>query len=51
LWLRQGRPADAVALLAPVYDRFTDGRGDADAVEARQLLDTLLADAGPTART
>jgi class 3 adenylate cyclase/predicted ATPase len=50
LWQRQGRPADAFALLMPVYDRFTEGRGDADAIEARKLLDALSADAGPAAR-
>ncbi len=41
----QGRPADAIACLQPVYDRFTEGFGTADLIAAKQLLDDL-ADAG-----
>jgi predicted ATPase len=37
----QGRPAAAVAVLQPVYDRFTEGFDTADLVAARQLLDEL----------
>jgi predicted ATPase len=42
---RQGRPADAIACLQPVYDRFTEGFGTADLIAAKQLLDEL-SDAG-----
>jgi tetratricopeptide (TPR) repeat protein len=41
----QGRRADAVASLEPVYDRFTEGFGTADLTAAKRLLDEL-ADAG-----
>jgi predicted ATPase len=37
----RGRPADAMALLQPVYDRFTEGFDTADLVVARALLDAL----------
>ena len=37
----QGRLADAVACLQPIYDRFTEGFGTADLVAAKQLLDDL----------
>jgi predicted ATPase/DNA-binding winged helix-turn-helix (wHTH) protein len=37
----QGRPADAIACLQPVYDRFTEGFGTADFIAATQLLDEL----------
>jgi hypothetical protein len=37
----QGHPADAIAHLRPVYDRFTEGFGTADLVAAKQLLDEL----------
>jgi predicted ATPase len=37
----QGRPADATALLQPVYDKFTEGLDTADPRRARALLDTL----------
>ena len=37
----QGRPADAIACLQPVYDRFTEGFGTADLIAAKQLLDEL----------
>jgi predicted ATPase len=37
----QGRSAEAIALLQPVYDRFTEGFDTADLKEARLLLDAL----------
>jgi predicted ATPase len=37
----QGRSADALALLQPVYDRFTEGFDTADLKTAKALLDTL----------
>ena len=37
----QGRPADATALLQPVYDRFTEGFDTADLKTAKALLDSL----------
>jgi predicted ATPase len=37
----QGRPADAMALLGPVYDRFTEGFDTADLKAAKALLDAL----------
>jgi predicted ATPase len=37
----QGRPADAMALLQPVYDRFTEGFDTSDRKAAKALLDAL----------
>jgi hypothetical protein len=37
----QGRSADAIALLRPVYDRFTEGFDTADLKAAKALLDAL----------
>jgi predicted ATPase len=37
----QGRSADAMALLQPIYDQFTEGFGTADLKAAKALLDTL----------
>jgi predicted ATPase len=37
----QGRSADALALLQPVYDRFTEGFETADLKAAKTLLDAL----------
>jgi hypothetical protein len=37
----QGGPADAMALLKPVYDQFTEGFGTADLKAAKALLDAL----------
>jgi predicted ATPase len=37
----QGRPADAVALLQPVYNRFTEGFDTSDLKAAKALLDAL----------
>jgi hypothetical protein len=42
----QGRPADAIVCLQPVYDRFTEGFGTADLVTAKRLLDELGKDEG-----
>jgi predicted ATPase/DNA-binding winged helix-turn-helix (wHTH) protein len=38
---KQGRHADAIAHLEPVYGRFTEGFGTADLIAAKQLLDEL----------
>jgi predicted ATPase len=37
----QRHPADAIACLRPVYDRFTEGFGTADLIAAKRLLDEL----------
>jgi len=37
----QGRPADAIACLRPVYGCFTEGFGAADLIAAKQVLDEL----------
>jgi tetratricopeptide (TPR) repeat protein len=37
----RGRPSDAMAVLQPAYDRFTEGFDTADLKAARTLLDTL----------
>lgn len=37
----QGRPAEAAALLQPVYNRFTEGFATADLKAAKALLDEL----------
>ena len=39
LLCHQGRSADAVAYLQPVYNRFTEGFGTADLIAAKQILD------------
>jgi predicted ATPase len=41
LWQRQGKPAEAHALLAPIYGWFTGGFDTADLQEAKALLETL----------
>ena len=41
LWQQQGKRTEAHALLAPVYDWFTEGFDTADLQEARALLDAL----------
>ena len=41
LWRDQGKPAEARALLAPVYGWFTEGFDTADLKEAKALLDDL----------
>jgi len=38
---KQGHSGDAVTVLRPVYNRFTEGFGTADLVTAHQLLDEL----------
>jgi predicted ATPase len=35
----RGRPAETIACLQPVYDRFTEGFGTNDLIAAKQLLD------------
>jgi predicted ATPase/DNA-binding winged helix-turn-helix (wHTH) protein len=42
LWTGQNRRTEALALLQPVYDRFTEGFDTADLKAAKALLDTLL---------
>jgi predicted ATPase/DNA-binding winged helix-turn-helix (wHTH) protein len=42
LWYGQNRRGEALALLRPVYDRFTEGFDTADLKAAKALLDTLL---------
>jgi predicted ATPase/DNA-binding winged helix-turn-helix (wHTH) protein len=42
LWRDQGRPAEALALLQPVYDQFTEGYSTADLTAAKALLDELV---------
>jgi predicted ATPase/DNA-binding winged helix-turn-helix (wHTH) protein len=37
----QGRPADAITCLRPIYDRFTEGFGTVDLIAAKQLLNDL----------
>ena len=52
LWQRQGKCAEAGALLTPVYDWFTEGFDTADLQEARALLDrTRLRGSNATARS
>ena len=41
LWRDGGRSEDAHELLAPIYDRFTEGFGTADLIAAKTLLDAL----------
>jgi predicted ATPase len=41
LWRDQGRSADALALLGPVYGRFTEGFDTTDLAGAKRLLDEL----------
>ena len=41
LWQRQVKRAEAQALLAPIYDWFTEGFDTADLQEARALLEEL----------
>ena len=42
LWQRQGKCAEAHALLAPIYGWFTEGFDTADLQEARALLEALV---------
>jgi predicted ATPase len=41
LWPNQGGSGEARDLLAPVYERFTEGFDTADVKEAKALLDEL----------
>jgi predicted ATPase len=41
LWQHQGKRAKAHALLAPIYDWFTEGFDTADLQEAKALLAEL----------
>ena len=41
LWSGQARSAEAVALLQPVYDRFTEGFETADLRAAKALLSAI----------
>src|SRR5215831_16899957 len=41
LWQQQGKRAEALALLAPVYSWFTEGFDTADLQEAKALLEDL----------
>jgi predicted ATPase len=41
LWQRQGKRAEAYALLAPIYGWFTEGFDTADLQEAKTLLEEL----------
>jgi predicted ATPase len=41
LWQQQGKRAEAQALLAPIYDWFTEGFDTADLQEAKALLEEL----------
>jgi predicted ATPase len=41
LWQRQGKPAEAQALLASIYGWFTEGFDTADLQEAKALLAEL----------
>ncbi|MNR43346.1 hypothetical protein D3C85_1619580 [compost metagenome] len=41
LWQRQGRCRQAHTLLAPIYQRFTEGHATPDLKAARHLLDEL----------
>ena len=43
LWRRQGRSAEAQALLAPIYDGLTEGYDTPDLREAKALLDEMRA--------
>jgi predicted ATPase len=41
LWIDQGRRADALGLLAPVYASFSEGFDTQDLKHAKALLDQL----------
>jgi predicted ATPase len=41
LWRRQGRHRQARTLLAPIYQRFTEGFATPDLTKVRRLLDEL----------
>lgn len=41
LWAMQGRPAEAKALLQPVFEQLSEGRDTADLTAAKRLLSSL----------
>jgi predicted ATPase len=41
LWRDQNRSTEAIALLAPIYNRFTEGFETADLKAAKALIDGL----------
>jgi predicted ATPase len=41
LWQSQGKRQEAYGLLAPVYDRFTEGFDTKDLLDAKVLLEEL----------
>ena len=41
LWQKQGKQQDALELLAPIYNWFTEGLDTGDLKEAKSLLKTL----------
>jgi predicted ATPase len=41
LWRDQGRPAEGLALLQPVYDRFTEGFDTTELKATKALLEAL----------
>jgi predicted ATPase len=43
LWQRQGKTAEARAILATIYDWFTEGFDTADLLDANALLEELTA--------
>ena len=47
LWSKDDRAADALALLAPIYARYTEGFETGDLKAARNLLDELGHSADP----
>ena len=42
LWQRQNRNAEALDLLRPIYDWFTEGFDTPDLIDAKRLLDELV---------
>ncbi|HEX4184423.1 MAG TPA: hypothetical protein VHY78_01035, partial [Stellaceae bacterium] len=46
----QGRPAEAAALLQPVYDRFTEGFDTSDLKAAKALLEAFAEPSAPRTR-
>jgi predicted ATPase len=47
LWRDQNRSTEAIALLAPIYNWFTEGFETADLKTAKALIDSLPLTAGP----
>ena len=44
LWVGQAQIDEAIALLAPVYDRFTEGLDTADVKAVKALIDDMRGD-------